>query len=305
MTLALVTPSPAPLERHPAAVYLASVAQGSIRSIRRRLDVVADLLAPGADAHSLPWERVRYQHAQAVRTALMERYAPATANAHLSALRGVAREAWRLGLLPADDYQRIADVEDVRGSRLPKGREVPQGELAQLLATCDTSPKGIRDRAVISLLYVTGMRRSEVAGLDAEDLDRASGSLRLRGKGNKERLVYAAAALPALLAWLEARGEGDGPLFLPARRGGRLEARRMSAQAILEILQSRAAQAGLASLSPHDLRRTCIGDLLDAGADISAVADLMGHAGVQTTRRYDRRGERAKKAAAGRLTLPG
>lgn len=300
--LALAHPT-IPAERHPAAVYLRSVAAGSIRAIRRRLDVVAGILAPGADAHSFPWHLLGYQHAQAVRGVLVERYSPATANAHLSALRGVSREAWRLGYLSAEEYQRIADVEDVRGSRLPKGREVPQDELASLLRTCDDSAKGIRDRAIISLLYVTGMRRSEVVSLDVDHLSE-DGAIRLVGKGNKERLVYAAAALPALQAWLAVRGEGDGPLFLPTRRGGALQARRMSAQSVLDLLMERAAEAGISHLSPHDLRRTCIGDLLDAGADISAVQQLAGHSSPRTTAAYDRRGERAKKAAAGRLSLP-
>src|SRR4051794_17352371 len=84
-----------PAERNPAAVYLAALAPSGRRTMAQALGVVADLLAPGIAAEAFPWASLRYEHAQAVRTILVERYAPATANKVLSALRGVAREAWR------------------------------------------------------------------------------------------------------------------------------------------------------------------------------------------------------------------
>jgi integrase len=104
--------------------------------------------------------------------------------------------------------------------------------------------------------------------------------------------------------WLDQRGPGDGPLFARIRAGGRLTAERLTAQAVLDILRRRCAQAGVPPCSPHDLRRSMISDLLDAGADISTVQRLAGHAQVTTTQRYDRRGEAAKRRAAGLLQVP-
>ena len=95
-----------------------------------------------------------------------------------------------------------------------------------------------------------------------------------------------------------------GPLFLPIDKAGTIASRRLTDQAILDILQRRARAASVAPFSPHDLRRSFIGDLLDAGADIATVQHLAGHANVQTTARYDRRGEATKRQAAGLLHVP-
>lgn len=101
---ALVASADAPVwaDEHPALVYLARLSAGSRRPQRHALNVIADVLLPGASAEDLPWERVRYQHTAAVRTVLASRYAPNTANRALTALRGVLREVWRLGLLTGD-----------------------------------------------------------------------------------------------------------------------------------------------------------------------------------------------------------
>ena len=100
------------------------------------------------------------------------------------------------------------------------------------------------------------------------------------------------------------RGEWEGPLFVGIRKGQHMTRRRMTAQAIYHIFTERAARAGVSEFSPHDLRRTFAGDLLDAGADIVTVQKMMGHANVTTTARYDRRGERAKQDAARKLHFP-
>ncbi len=109
---------------------------------------------------------------------------------------------------------------------------------------------------------------------------------------------------PFLEAWLELRGDGPGPFFCPIDRVGTLRLpQAMTGEAIRQLLGRRRAAAGLAALSPHDLRRTYAGDLLDAGADLPAVQQLLGHASPATTSRYDRRGDRARRAAAERLHL--
>jgi site-specific recombinase XerD len=129
--------------------------------------------------------------------------------------------------------------------------------------------------------------------------------VRVLGKGNKERFVpLVAGAIAALDAWLVARGGEPGGLFRAINKGGRFAGTGLSAQTVYSALRKRAAQAGVARLSPHDLRRTFVGDLLDAGADLATVQQLAGHAAVTTTARYDRRGEHARRRAAALLHVP-
>jgi len=303
----LTRPAQYPADRHPALVYLASLSPTGRRSSQGRLRQVANLLGHD-DFNTVPWHRLRYQHVAAIRSRLQELgKAPATINATLYALRGVTRAAFNLELIGADDYQRIRAVKPVRGRRLPAGRALSPGELKALLDDCmaDHGPAGVRDAAVIGLLYGAGLRRAEIVMLEEANYAPDSGELRVMGKGNKERLVYVdGGAAEALKDWLLVRGEDPGPLFVPINKGGVLRMQQLTDQAVYNMLRKRAGQAAVDPVSPHDLRRSFISDLLDAGADISTASQLAGHASVQTTARYDRRDEKAKKKAVGLLHIP-
>ncbi|HEY0780578.1 MAG TPA: tyrosine-type recombinase/integrase [Gemmatirosa sp.] len=314
--------SPHAAESHPALVYLASLAPGSRRTMRQSLDVVAALLTGGrADHATLPWHLLRYQHTTAVRAALAEQYKPATANKILAGLRGTLKAAWRLELVDAEAYRRAADVVAVRGTSAPAGRELTPGEIRALLETCaaDPSVAGLRDAAVLALLYGAGLRRAEAVRLDAHHLEvdgANAGRVTVSGKGNKTGLAYArGGALQVLRGWLAARGLTPGALLLPvsqkgaivhtrAERGSPEVPARLTEHAVYKRLRTRALEAGVRPFSPHDCRRTFAGDLLDAGADIATVQQLLRHASVNTTAKYDRRGERAKRDAADLLHFP-
>ena len=296
----------AQLDRNPAAVYLAGLAPSSRDTMRRALDVIARMVAGDAAGYlAVPWERLRFQHTAAIRAQLATRYSHTTANRMLSALRGVLKAAWKLGMMTADEYQTAASIERVIGETVPAGRSVPSGELAALLNTCAQDAAGIRDAAIIAMLYACGLRRAELVGLDLGHYERADGGGRLlvHGKRNKQRYVpLVDGAARALADWLAVRGDEPGPLFHVV--GNRNRGGRMTTQAVYAMLKARATAAGIAGLSPHDLRRTFVGDLLDAGADIVTVQKLAGHSSVETTARYDRRDERAKAAAVARLHVP-
>ena len=307
--LALVAEVLSP-DRHPAAVYIASLAPGSRRTMRQAMDTVAGLLTGGeSTAETIDWPALRYQHTQAVRAALAARYAPATANKMLAALRGVLREAWRLGYVMADDHRRAVDLAPVKGTALPRGRALTPGELRALFAVVadDTRPATrARDAALLAALYGGGLRRAEAVALDVADYDADTGTLTIRrGKGNKARVMYATnGASEALAAWLTVRGTEPGPLFVPVDKAGRITLRRLTPESVLDRLAHLAKRAGIARFSPHDMRRSFISDLLDNGADLAVVQAMAGHANPATTARYDRRGERAKQRAAGLLVVP-
>lgn len=302
---AMVTPGR--LDQNPALVYLGKLTPKARRVQRDALNVIANILQPRADFMAIPWQSVEYQHAQKIRADLATRYSAASVNRMLSALRETSKQAWLLGFTSADQYLRLAQVERVRGSTIPAGRELTSGEVKALMTVCmdDNSPAGFRDAAIIAWMVSSGgPRRHEVPKVDLADLDVETGLIKLTGKGNKQRTNYIEnGALDAMLDWLQVRGNEPGPLFIPINKSGRMNFDRMTDQAIYGMLQKRGKQAGIKDFSPHDLRRTFISDMLEAGADIATVAKLAGHSNVTTTARYDRRPEQAKKKATQRLTI--
>ncbi len=302
----LTLSAPPPLTQHPAAVYLSTLSPGSRPTMRQALDEIAQLLSGGSgDALTLDWSHLRYQHTAALRSVLMERYAPATVNKMLSALRRVLKEALRLELMDAKDYARTVDIASVRVKKGLQGRALSGREIAALMDACqsDRTPAGFRDAALITILRGSGLRRHEVVNLDLSDFDPSTGALQVRGgKGGKDRTAYLPdGALSMVEDWLSIRGNSPGPLLCHINKAGRVVVRRLTSQAVLFLLQRRATQAGVESFSAHDFRRTFISELLDAGADIVTVQKLAGHSSPDTTARYDRRGEAVKKKAVNLL----
>jgi len=295
-------------DRNPALVYLAGRPSAvGRRGLQRSLDRAAEILSGGLTSSALTvnWSEVRYQHVAALRAVLIDEGAkPATVNHVLAAIRGTIKEAWRLGLIDAEAKERVTDVPNVKASTLPAGRHVDAGEVAALFRACGDAPVGARDAAMLALLYGCGLRRSEAVALLLDDYD--AGKVKIRhGKGRKERIVFCpAGGREAIEAWIARRGSWPGALLCPVRKGGHVERRAMSDQAVLMRLRSLAKAAGVKRLTPHDLRRSFVGELLDAGADISSVQGLAGHSSTNTTSRYDRRPEDAKRRAAELLHVP-
>jgi integrase/recombinase XerD len=209
------------------------------------------------------------------------------------AVRGLHKFAVREGLATTDP------AREVRPPTLPKRlpKAIGVAEVERLLAAAgglgeDTTevddPLRVRDRALLEMLYGTGARISEAVGLDVDDLDLDAATVLLRGKGGKERLVpvgsYAAQAVRAYLVRarpvLAAKGRGLPAVFLNARGG------RLSRQSAWTVLQHAAGRAGLTGISPHTLRHSFATHLLDGGADIRVVQELLGHASVTTTQVY-------------------
>ncbi len=210
----------------------------------------------------------------------------------------VAVRGWHKFLL-LDGAVDVDPAGDVRPPtpprRLPKAITIDAVERLLDAAALGGTPAAVRDRAVLELLYGSGARISEVVGLDVDDLDLAEHLVRLRGKGSKERVVptggYAARALAAYLVRvrpdLSRRGRATPALFLN-QRGGRL-----SRQSVWSVLQTAAERSGVAAeagsaISPHTLRHSFATHLLQGGADVRVVQELLGHASVTTTQIYTR-----------------
>ncbi|MEU9022251.1 tyrosine recombinase XerC [Actinomadura sp. NPDC048394] len=211
--------------------------------------------------------------------------ARATLARRTAAVRAFTHHLHRRGLLENDPGLLLGTPK--------KRRDLPgvltQDDAARLLETLDAEgPMGLRDLAVLEVLYGTGVRVSELCGLDIDDLDTGRRTVRVLGKGNRERTVpIGEPAVRAVEDWLRAgrpavATETSGPALFLGARGGRLHptsARR--------IVHSRIADAGtMPDLSPHGLRHTAATHLLEGGADLRSVQEILGHASLQTTQLY-------------------
>ncbi|WP_448550276.1 tyrosine-type recombinase/integrase [Thalassotalea fusca] len=266
------------------------------------LNVMAYKLQQKKTHQEVDWSKLHYEQILILMSELSESgKSPATINVYLSALKGVAKEAWRKKNIDVETYQHIKEIRRIKGTRSIKGRALDLDELNQLIDYCMAQDGVIamRDAAVVALVYGAGLRRHEAAGLLLSDLDIENATLKVLGKGNKERInALHNRILEILEVWLDERGFAPGPLFLRARKGNKLINEPISGQTIYDIIIRRYKEAGLKRLTPHDLRRTFATKLLENGEDVFLVQDLMGHSSVETTKNYDRRNEKAKKKAA-------
>lgn len=303
----LVLTIPPPLTEHPASVYLSTLSPGSEPTMKRSLNLVAQLLTNGeADYLTLNWALIRYKHTAAIRAALVRSYEPATVNRVLCALRRVLKEALRLELMSPVDYARAVDIQSVKARKELQGRALSIDEIDKLMQICfsDRTPAGFRDAALIAILRGAGLRRAEVVKLNLSDFNNDGGLKIKSSKGKVDRTVYLSDGAIALVNdWIEIRTRKPGSLLCQVNKSGRVVYQQLTPQAVLFILQKRGLEAGIEHFSPHDLRRTFVSDLLDAGVDIATVQSLAGHSNVQTTSRYDRRGEERKRTAVQALHI--
>ena len=215
------------------------------------------------------------------------RYAPASIARAVVAVRALHRFALDEGIVDHDP------TEELNAGRVPQGipKALSEPEVTALLgAITGDDPRALRDRAVLETLYAGGIRIAELVGLDRADLDLGDGLVRVFGKGRKERIVpIGRAARSALDQYLRrGRPELEGrrrpagdPVFLNVRGG------RLSRQACWRIVRDAGVRAGLGDgLSPHILRHSCATHMLDHGADIRVVQELLGHASLSTTQVY-------------------
>lgn len=217
--------------------------------------------------------------------------APSSVARALVAVRSLHRFLAEEGEAPADPGAAVEAPRVPRG--LPKA--LSEAEVASLIdAVVGDDPIARRDRAILEVLYGAGVRISELVGLSLGDLDVEGGSLRAFGKGSKERVVpFVGMAREAMRAWLSPSGRGALEPARWARRGDAeavfLNARggRLSRQGAWGVVRKHGDRAGLGDrLTPHVLRHSCATHLLDHGADIRVVQELLGHASISTTQLY-------------------
>lgn len=294
--------------KNPAVVYISSLkSKTSRKTMITTLNTVART-AGGKDLYTFPWEFFRRDHATEVMNIMRDaNKKPATINLHLSAIRGMALEAFNLHLIDSEDYNAIKTVKSETGHHKPKGRSLDPNEIRKLFAACeaDTSALGIRDAAILSVLIGCGLRRAEIISLTMDSYSPEDGTLTFIGKGQNDRIAFLPPGSQSRMdMWInEYRGHSEGPLFMRIRRHGDLTYQHLSDQGIQHILKRRRIEAGLEHCSPHDLRRTCATTLLELGEDILTVRDVLGHASVLTTQRYVKRDTKHMEEASKKMDM--
>jgi integrase/recombinase XerD len=291
------------LSKTPSEIYLLSLQSKQSRVTMSSLLNVSAYRLQKKDTHQeVDWSIITYETLLVLASDLSdEGKSPSTINVYMSAMKGVAKEAWRKKIITVENYQHIKEIKRTKGSRSAKGRALELDELNELIDHCmrQDGSLAMRDAAIIALTYGAGLRRHEASGLMLSHIDIKNSTVTVLGKGNKERVnALHNRILEILEVWLDERGMEPGPLFQRARKGNRLINEPISGQTIYDTIIRRYKEAGLKRLTPHDLRRTFATKLLENGEDIFVVQDLMGHSSIETTKTYDCRAESFKKAAA-------
>lgn len=266
--------------------YLASLAserglsRNTVSAYRRDLDQYLSFLDGGAPDPSRVAGFIKYLHARGLAASSVAR--------KTAAVRGLHRFRVAEGLAEEDPTALIDSAR--RAQALPKALSLD--EVMALLETPDlTTPAGRRDRAILEFLYATGARVSEVVGLDLEDINLDDATAIVTGKGNKQRLVpLGTHAVSAIHSYLPDRlafrkpGKDPGALFLNARGG------RLSRQGLWVIVRRAGRTAGIpdSHVSPHVLRHSAATHMVERGADLRSVQQLLGHATITTTQVYTR-----------------
>lgn len=271
--------------------YERNVAQNTVSAYRDDLESFVRFLSNDywtMPRESLDFRRVDHLTIRAYLAHLARRRLARTSTArHLSALRTFFRWGVREGIVPANPARGVATPK--REKHLPAVLQTP--DIAILFEQPDReSPLGARDLAWLELLYAAGLRVSELVAIDLDDIELRSRLVKVHGKGSKERIVpFGSKAEEAIRCWLEVRPqiarkaplEEEQPLFL------NYQGRRITTRSIRRLLDDYVRAASLrAGVSPHTLRHSFATHLLNAGADLRSIQELLGHVSLSTTQKY-------------------
>jgi integrase/recombinase XerC len=309
----LVNVSPLNDVQAPVVLYLERLAPSSRQTMRYVLQDAADRLGvEDVTIDEFPWHQLQPGHITALVAALRaDGYAPNTSSLYVNAIRGVMNQAWQQSLITQDHLLKIRAVKAGGGTRLSKGRNLRRTLIRELMDVCaaDPRPQGLRDAAIIAILYGSGMRKSESVNLELSQINVAERSLQVMGKGNKELIKFAPAwAFEKLEAWLAFRRahlpegvDDDDFLFNRIRRGNHITRERITKHAIYYIAKQRGKQVGV-DIMPHDFRRSFITRVIEE-YDVSIAQKLAHHANIATTVSYDMRDDNERRNATDRFIL--
>jgi integrase len=286
--------------KNPAKTYLLSLSSevntyNSGRALKRLCKKMS-----GCESYlTFDWASFDYSYLINLKACMLDdKYEPSSINTYLALLKGVAKECWRQKLICIDTYLQIKDVKLVSYVRGASGRALAPEEISEIISHCtkQKTKAGLRNAAMIALSYGAGLRVHELAKLNISNYN--GDSISVIGKGNKERInplpTYVASILDK---WLAVRDVEHDGIFLKIFKGDNISKHRLYKGSIRNVFIKIINKANIEHFSPHDLRRSFATNLIGADVDLFTVQKLMGHANVETTRRYDLRHESVKADA--------
>ena len=282
-------PKTQPTSQQAVRMYLDGLAPSSAKRQRCALTKLEELVPGPRPTDGLDWSAITLVQVSALWSAMAVKYAPTTANAHKSAFDGVITACRRLGLITSEHEDNLkAVMKPFRGKRKPLRQYVTPEEMRAMYEACDhTVAMGRRDAAMMVLLYAGAMRSFEARGAMVEDINWDTQTIRVLGKGNKERHVQLnSESMLILCNWLATRETGV-ILCAITRYGNPTRTEQpLGWDAMKDRIVALYTKAGLSRLTTHDLRRACLTQLIEV-ADVHVAQEHAGHADPSTTRHYD------------------
>lgn len=288
---------------NPAELYIKSLQSNNSKILMKsRLNIICKKIDKNSNYLNIDWSILSYELVlNVIENLKNESKAPATINSYIAAIKGVTKQAWKRKIIKTSTYLWINDIKDINGSRINTGRTLSTNEILKLIKSCNKNKdiSGIRDAAIIAITYGAGLRRDETANLKINDYNIKEGTIKIIGKGNKERKNKINKKIQEVIKrWINCRNKNSEYIFYTIKDNNHVFEKKLSGGNIYTMLKKRYIEAKIDKISPHDLRRTYATKLLEQGHDIFIVQELMGHTSIDTTKKYDRRSETFKNKAA-------
>lgn len=294
-------------EPSPTELFLSRLAKTGRRSLRSQLTVTAQLLEwPNEDVENLPFHQLNYAQIEALkRQRLDDNKSPRTVNLMLFALKSIVKTGFLMGQVTDRQWRQVQAIKRLTVNPSNRGKALVPASVNKLISHTEQDKRliGIRDSCMLALFVSTGLRRFELSHLMIEDIQLTNHLVIVKsGKGKKPRQQPMPPwAVLYIKRWLAIKPNTTGYLFNPVWVNFIKTDKRLSCAAIYQVVKARTLAATGIDISPHDLRRTYITELLNQKVDLSTASKLAGHANITTTQIYDKRNESVMRDAVALL----
>lgn len=277
----------------------ASSSEDMTRAVFKRIAADLGILPDSCRIEDVEWYKITASDFSNLMYLWRNKLKKVTVKRYLSALRGLSRQCFLSGMMPGENYVRIKEVKLPKGgNRVGRGARVERDYQKKLLDHCMMDVRtahGLRDAAMLGILFGTGIRRAEAASLKETDINLQTGEIILTVKGGNTVVRFLSSwAIPYIKDWIDFKRMRDcagGYVLVPIGKGGRIGSKKLTGRGLLYLFRERSLKAGLPLIvRPHDARRTMGTEMIEQHGELIAQR-VLGHASLNTTRIYDKRSD--------------